>query len=720
MCVDRKMGRVHELKYHYPYYTLMWDVDHEVTREFIESFWSAHIRDWSNLDMDRHGDTEKPLDKPWGYEYDGGPVFFRGKGYCAFNAGSDLFYAAAILFKLSGREEALVWGERLAHRYVETRNPKVGISGYVYSRRKINNPQYHFGDDFKGHLVLDGTLFPAGIGLLDRSDALALQIRGWICELLLGDLLGVHSQNFKRWTMEELTAWGKVSYRPIDNSFIPMLIDGTSLEGYVYKRDGYYGTKGTVVRAQSVGSIDFWAYSLAHRISGDEFMWEMARNIALGNNLGDIGLAAKDEPQLYMHTNCSDSYLLMGFLQLYQETQRKEFLKMAQSIGNNILSNQFHKGSFVKSERHLYARLDCIEPLVLLHLYVATNPEVGSVPCVWPSESYFQADYRHRGSSFDINLLYTLTETPEPPMSIHEAAAIGDIEKIESLIAKGTDVNARLRDLRTPLIDAAENGCTGALQLLLARGANIEARDAYGCSALHRSAEKGCLDIAALLIANGADANVKNSAGRTPLYHAVHNGQEELAKLLIANGADVNAGGDWRLLNVAVQAGHTGVVELLIANGADVNAGGSSALKEAVRKRRLDITKLLIIHGANVNAGKWTALHVAVDFGWRDMAELLIAKGADVNAKSNNGRTPLHLAARYSTNLAKLLVSSGADINIKDNDGKTPLYYAIERGHTEVVELLRKHGAKEDEAPESGSKAERPSDPNDVGLKEPD
>jgi cytohesin len=134
------------------------------------------------------------------------------------------------------------------------------------------------------------------------------------------------------------------------------------------------------------------------------------------------------------------------------------------------------------------------------------------------------------------------------------------------------------------------------------------------------------------------------------------------------------------------------VVELLIANGANVNVGG--ALNEAVRHGK-EMVELLITYGANVNVGKWTALHVAVDFGRRDMAELLIAKGADVNAKSDKGRTPLHLAARYSTNLVELLVSSGADINVKDKDGRTPLSYAIERGHTEVVELLRKHGAKE-------------------------
>jgi len=42
-----------------------------------------------------------------------------------------------------------------------------------------------------------------------------------------------------------------------------------------------------------------------------------------------------------------------------------------------------------------------------------------------------------------------------------------------------------------------------------------------------------------------------------------------------------------------------------------------------------------------------------------------------------------------------LLLSKGADINAKENNGKTALSYAVEGSCTEIVELLRKHGAKE-------------------------
>ncbi|MFQ5816389.1 MAG: ankyrin repeat domain-containing protein [Terriglobia bacterium] len=38
---------------------------------------------------------------------------------------------------------------------------------------------------------------------------------------------------------------------------------------------------------------------------------------------------------------------------------------------------------------------------------------------------------------------------------------------------------------------------------------------------------------------------------------------------------------------------------------------------------------------------------------------------------------------------------AGADVNAKDKDGKTALMMATRTGHTTVVQLLKKAGAKE-------------------------
>jgi pectate lyase len=398
----------HELKCNYPYYELMWQVDPQATRQFLEKFWSAHILDWSNLEMNRHGNMKKQFGNPWANKYEAEPVFFWGTGLSFINTGSDMFYAAAMLSRLSGEAEPLTWSKRMAKRYVETRNPKTGIGGYQFSQSKTascapgiqgDRAQYQYGDDFPGHFVVEGTLFPC------YGDT--PEVRPRICEFLLGEMLGGEGGEFTQWALEELTAWGKVAYREKDNSFVPMLTDGTSMEGYVCKKEGYFGPAGRVLKAGHAGPMDFWTYALAWRITGDAFMWEMARNIARGNAFGDIGASPKDEPQLKMDSDCSDSAALLGFLELHKKTGKPAYLNMARRIGDNILSTRFGEGFFVRTRKDMYVKFDAVEPLVLLHLDCAVKGRSGVVPVVWPSTSYFHCPYDGKGRTYDNSAIYS-------------------------------------------------------------------------------------------------------------------------------------------------------------------------------------------------------------------------------------------------------------------------------------------------------------------------
>jgi pectate lyase len=546
-------GRTHELKAFYAYYELMWKVDPQATKQFIESFWSAHILDWSNLDMNRHGDLKEPLEEPWRRDYEGGPVFFEGNGITFATTGSDLYYAAAILSKLSGKKDPLIWAKRLAYRYVETRDPKTRISSYLYSLPK-NPPKHPLADDFKGHMVHSGILFPPGIEqILDpkvRKCTLGSFTvnpgipctslpNPWICSFLIGELLGEESREFTRWALEELTARGRVAYRITDNVWIPMLPDGTSLEGYAYKKDVAYGPKGTVFKPIYAVPMDLWGYALAYRLTSDEFMWDMTRCIAQGNGLGDIGATAEDRPKLQIPSNHFDPYTLLAFLELYRKTAVTTFLSAAQEVGDNILTIRFHKGFFVPSDKHIYTKLDAVEALVLLHLDATIRRKGSLVPQVWPSRSLFDWPFRDKERVVDNALIYTLTESPEPPRSLQEAAACGDVVEVMSLIRQGEDVDGKESVLLyTPLYHAVLKGHKDVVDLLLAKGAQVDARDAFpGGTALDYAAENGHKEIAELLIAKGADVNVEDNRGKTPLQVAKEKGHTEIVELLRKHGA---------------------------------------------------------------------------------------------------------------------------------------------------------------------------------------
>ena len=103
--------------------------------------------------MYRHGEVDTSSHNTWDYEY-GGPVYFKTKlkwAYSSPAAAADLYYAAAILSKLSDNNKPLVWAKRLAHRYVETRDSHTGISGSMFSSRELDEARSQFGDDFQGH-----------------------------------------------------------------------------------------------------------------------------------------------------------------------------------------------------------------------------------------------------------------------------------------------------------------------------------------------------------------------------------------------------------------------------------------------------------------------------------------------------------------------------------------------------------------------------------------
>lgn len=140
----------------------------------------------------------------------------------------------------------------------------------------------------------------------------------------------------------------------------------------------------------------------------------------------------------------------------------------------------------------------------------------------------------------------------------------------------------------------------------------------------------------------------------------------------------------------------------LIANGVDVNECdtefGVSPLKIAASIGDIEIVRKLIKAGAIINIKDNTGvtpLHSAAEKGHKEVINILIDNGADVNAKDKvHGVTPLHVAIFNGRNeVLELLILKGSDVNLATKAGETPLLLALNRGDSEVIKLLRKHGA---------------------------
>ncbi|MFC1761161.1 ankyrin repeat domain-containing protein [Planctomycetota bacterium] len=290
--------------------------------------------------------------------------------------------------------------------------------------------------------------------------------------------------------------------------------------------------------------------------------------------------------------------------------------------------------------------------------------------------------------------------------ALHEAASRSPYRRMKSmawLIAQGADVNRRNKEGSTPLGVAMNRDRLDAVKYLLEHGADINCRDEDGMTPLLDAVLRHRLDGVQYLLEHGADVNCQDEHGRTPLRYAARWGHKESAGMLLEKDADITVqdSGGRTAMGLAKEHGYTETVELL-----------SKRAKQLDPKREImticdyaamgDTEKIrsLIAAGQDANSKRKNyglALAWASMMGHREAAELLIQNGADVNFQSQSfyGVTPLGFACHWGRKeVVELLLANGADINVKNEAGKTLLEVASERKHTEIVELLKKHGAK--------------------------
>ncbi len=123
------------------------------------------------------------------------------------------------------------------------------------------------------------------------------------------------------------------------------------------------------------------------------------------------------------------------------------------------------------------------------------------------------------------------------------------------------------------------------------------------------------------------------------------------------------------------------------ASIAAIEKDDTPAVNELINSGSLEIN-LKMVNGR-------TALMEAAHHKSFKVAKLLIDKGADVNILDDDRVTALMEAAGTNAlDIAKLLLDKGAVDDITDQRGWSAVDYARTKGHTEMIELLKRAGGK--------------------------
>ncbi len=368
--------------------------------------------------------------------------------------------------------------------------------------------------------------------------------------------------------------------------------------------------------------------------------------------------------------------------------------------------------------------------------------------------------------------------TGEPPLL--QAARVGDADVVAALLERGVAVDARDASYgQTALMIAAREGHLAVANLLLDAGADIDAATLAeepprfvppsesppglsrgigivragwpedrgkrfpaggGKTPLSYAARAGHLDVARLLIERGANLELADGNGVTPLLCAIVNasvfrvsrtGRSDhllLAHALLDAGANVNtmdwygqtplwAAVDLRNLELGPADKATGIrdesfalIERLLEAGADPNA----RTREFPHERRYIVSVVGSVAWVDLT-GQTPFLRAAAAGDLRVM-RLLLAHGADPNIATDNGTTPLMVAAGVNWAVAetfdegndalleavKLAHELGNDVNATNSMGLTAIHGAANRGANDVIEYLAANGAKLDVADREG------------------
>ncbi|KAL2007052.1 hypothetical protein VTN00DRAFT_8490 [Thermoascus crustaceus] len=298
--------------------------------------------------------------------------------------------------------------------------------------------------------------------------------------------------------------------------------------------------------------------------------------------------------------------------------------------------------------------------------------------------------------AFDQSSRLGIGQTSHAPEHLLSAAAyVGDVSVVESLLARGVDVNAGNNVFGKPLFAAASAGNLDVVRLLLARGADAD-------DGVYPRTEDDERLMETAYNSWGLEMHIAccEEGVRTALDAAAIGGYEEVVRLLLQPEFGVSRltySYRHAIVNDA-HGGNANVMRLLNEAG---NFSGipkqwlrqlwGCALQVAAEMGQPDT--LLLQRGAAVDGTsncRDTPIIMAAGGGYLQVVELLLDHGAELHQDWK--QHPLERAAEYGqAHVVRFFLDRGAHLRMRYG-GEYALDFALERGYESVAAMLMDYG----------------------------
>ncbi|XP_061513064.1 serine/threonine-protein phosphatase 6 regulatory ankyrin repeat subunit C isoform X3 [Anopheles gambiae] len=379
------------------------------------------------------------------------------------------------------------------------------------------------------------------------------------------------------------------------------------------------------------------------------------------------------------------------------------------------LQPQEQQGSRQQTAVHLVAsRQTGTATAILRALLTAAGKDIrtktdgkGKIPLLLAVEAGNQSMCRELLSSQTADQLKATTTNGDT--ALHLAARRKDVEMARILIDYGANVDVQNGEGQTALHIAAAEGDEAMVKYFYTVRASAAITDFQDRTPMHLAAENGHASIIEILVDKyRASIYERTKDGSTLMHIASLNGHAECATTLFRKGVYLhmpNKGGA-RSIHTAAKYGHVGIISTLLNKGEKVDVPTNdhyTALHIAVQSAKPAVVETLLGFGAEVHVRggrlRETPLHIAARVKDGDRCALMLLKsGAGANKTTDDGQTPVHVAAKNGNVLTlDLLLEDNGDPLIKSNVGETPLHLGARNCHPQIVKhlidfVLMKHG----------------------------